>query len=206
METTSPPPAPARNRSGLIIGIIIALLGCMCLLALLIAGAVTLLRSDSISLSKWQSYTNQKIGFSVSYPSNWVYEENENGVTLASSQAVLDEGPDSGGAGLAVMYFPSQYLPSTPVEFINYLAGSGEWGNTQITGPINELKVNDYPAASAELTSFDEMEGLTYHMQVTVILVPEAYYVLVGVSLQDEWSTHEATLRRIAKSLKIGQP
>ncbi len=206
METTSPPPAPAKKRGVMIIGIIIALIGCFCLLALLTAGAIILLRSDAASPSRWQSYTNQKIGFSLSYPPDWVYEEKEESVTLASSQAVLDEGPDSGGAGLLVMYFPSQYLPSTPAEVVNAFAGSGEWGDTQIIGPISEVEVSGYPAASAELSSFDATQNLTYRIQLTVVLTPEAYYVLLGVSLQEEWPTYEATLQHITNSLEISQP
>lgn len=206
METVAPPTAPAKKRTGLIVGILIAVVACLCLLAGLIAGAILLFKSDALSFSKWQQYTNSEMGFRLSYPADWVYEENEDSVTFASSQDVIDEGPESGGAGLVVMYLPSALLPSSPAELIHYFAGSGEWGNTELVGSVSESKVNGYPAASAEISSFDQMEGIAYHMTITAVLATDRYYVMLGVSTEDAWSEYKAILHRISNSLEFLTP
>lgn len=206
MQPITPPSAPAKKRIGLIAGILTAIAACLCLLAGLTAGVVLLFKSDALSFAKWQQYTNAEKGFRLSYPEDWVYEESEDSVTFASSQEILDQGPESGGAGLVVLYLPSSLLPSSPAELIYYFAGSGEWGNTEIIGQVSESKVSGYPAASAELSSFDQMEGLAYHMTITAILTPDTYYVMVGVSKEDTWSAYQAILQRIVNSLEILTP
>ncbi len=207
MESVASPATPAKKRTGLIAGILIAVLACLCLLAGLVAGVVLLFKSDALSFSsKWQQYTNSEKRFRMSYPNGWVYEESSNSVTFASSQDVLDEGPGAGGSVSAVIYLPSSLLPSSPAELIQFFANSREWENTKIVGQVSESKVSGYPAASAELSSFDQMEGIAYHMTITAVLTPEMYYVIVGAATEDEWLKYKAILHRIANSLEILTP
>lgn len=207
MESVAPPAAPAKKRTGLVVGILLASAACLCLLAGLIAGVVLLFRSDAVAFWQWQQYTNTEKGFRLSYPNDWVYEESEDGVVFASSQDVLDQGPESGGAGLVILYLPpTLFLPSSPAEVIHFFASSGEWGNTEIIGQVRELEVSGYLAASAEFASFDQMEDVAYHMIVTAILAPDTYYVVVGTSTENAWSEYKAILQQMSNSLEILTP
>lgn len=206
METTPASPASAKKGIGLISGILMAVVACLCLLAGLVAGAVVLFRTNALSLTKWQSYTNQEMGFSLSYPEKWVYEEDEESVTFASSQAVLDDGPNQDGAGVVVLSLSSQGLPPSPAEFVNYFIENGEWGKLQSIPLVSELTISGYPAASTELSFLDEVDDATYHLKITAILKKDGYLVLVGVCREDTWSQYQATIHRMVDSVEINGP
>ncbi len=206
METTPAPSTSAKKRTGLIAAILVAILLCLCLLAGLIAAVVVLLKSDAFALIKWQSYTNQEMGFNISYPAEWVYEESSDSVTFASSQAVLDEGPVQGGAGLIIFSFPAQQMTLSAAEFVDYFIQSGEWGDLQSAASVSESQISGYPAASTELSSFDATDNASYHLKLTVILTPEVYLVLVGASLEEVWPKYQATINHMVDSLEIHAP
>lgn len=208
-----PPPAP-KKKVGLVIGLLVGAAICLCLLAILSAVIIVLLRPGFLQQLQGNPYTNQQLGISLYYPYDWVYEEASDSVTFASSQDVLENGPESGGAGLMVMRLDRRafeayalidpdFNPDSPQDILSIFSKEQNTG-MNLVQPINAATVSGYPSAEGVFVFLDEETNTPYHMNVFAIVAPDYYYFFIGACRESDWNQYASTLKGMIKTVQIG--
>jgi hypothetical protein len=221
LETPPPPPPPQKPKTGRIVAIVAGvLLLCLCCVALgvgLYIGRDQIARLFSSAVPLGARYDSTSMGFSLYYPTSWIYEEDESAVVFATSQEVIDGSSSlTSGAGLIVLRSPdmvsiltaSSADVSSPEDILNLMVDpQNGLGLGEVVGglqPLTSFTVQGDPAASAAYTISGET-GSPDLVGYYIVIVPQSTAVfIIAVCPQAEWALHQPTFDGIVASLEIG--
>ncbi|HTX92000.1 MAG TPA: hypothetical protein VMC09_12370 [Anaerolineales bacterium] len=213
-----PPPAPRKSRVGLWIGIILGVVA-ICLCVVIIGGVVWVNRTSIPGISSLFAtptpqgvyYSNSALGFSLYYPSGWVYnEQGTDSVVFATSQAVLDA-PDTPTEGAAIGFIvahesdlnlPSTVDASSPASILGALTNTVFAGNVQVLEGPTTYTLKSSPAASNVLLVTPSGSS-PFNAYMNVLLQNGHVIVSIGITPQGQIQQYRSTFDNILTSFMI---
>jgi hypothetical protein len=213
-----PPPPPRKSRTGMWIGIVLGVIVlCVCCVAVVgvgyyyrtsIPGINTMFATPT---PQGVYYNNSTIGFSVYYPTGWVYEEQgSDSVIFASSQTVLNssDAPTSGAAmgfivsSVADLNMASDVDPNSPESVLNGFVKSSFSSGTTVVEAVKSFTLGSYPAASTVL-SLDSGTGTTLGLYMTVLSAGGKVVIGIGFTPQDQLPQYRPTFDQMMSSFVL---
>jgi tetratricopeptide (TPR) repeat protein len=152
-------------------------------------------------------YRNEGGGYSLRYPENWYYAEDETEVSFAPSQEDY-EAPSLRSPLITLIVWPraeaSENLglddTAAPEEFLRVMAGRirAETEDTE------RVEIAGYPAAVAATSG--SLEGSAYRGDLIIILVEERFFLAEALAPPDQWQTFRPTFVDMVNSLSFFPP
>lgn len=146
------------------------------------------------------TYTNASLGLSIWYPEDWVYEEEGEEVTFATSQEFIDSGEVETGAGLMIMAYEleGEAMEDTFEFFATLLSDENvEFSDQEsrtIGGQEGIIVTFEGTPEDSEVGAKGFLAGVEYE---------DWGYLFMGASVLDEWAEHGPDLEAILDSVRF---
>ena len=147
-----------------------------------------------------QSYLDTTLGVQLSYPSDWVLSETDEGLVLGTSEKAITGGELVEGAGLALRVEP---LPNAEWEDLDELAkdrASVFRSQTMEISDPQPLSVDGQQSSFVTLRGLPPLSQTPVQGMVAVVIWDRWLYSFVGLSVVDEWPTHGPALQAVIQS------
>ncbi len=154
---------------------------------------------------------NEGLGVAVSYPPNWVTNNEEaiSSLVMASSQAVLDTGTSQVQEGAAVVIFsgPVDEFPSRdPIEAINiFIEGFDLGSEASITDGPTVTEFNGQEGAMATLNGIGDSDK-PFIAIVALIIQGDRAAIVISSTPTDSETEYRGTLEAIIDTVTLSEP
>ncbi len=153
----------------------------------------------------WVPYTSETLGVTLSMPEDWITEEEEGNLYVASSRQFMETDTLEAGAGVIITAAAKEELPGMeePVEILEFFLeffGAGGDSDVEVISEATSMTIEGQPAAKAVIEGTMEGQAGTYYMYT---VVGEANIAIVIAVDADETVDYSETLERIATSIQL---
>ena len=219
---------PPRKRSPLLI-VGAVLLGVIALLAICLVAFYFVNQKANLTSflpsSLPKTFTSDQAGITISYPKDWVAQDNGSGVTFASSSEIMQGSStsfgefanaleQSSGAYLAILRapiselgLPSEVDLTSAEQILDHLITVGGLlqGVEKVeVGDVKRAKFAGFPSATS-VSTFSEGDT-TGNIYLASILSDEYLTLMVGISPDSGWRVNKAIIDRMLNSMTLENP
>jgi hypothetical protein len=150
-----------------------------------------------------QSYVDRILGVQLSYPSDWVLRETEEGLVIGTAEKAITGGELVEGAGLALRV---ESLPNAEWEDLDELAkdrASVFRSQTMVISDPQPLTIDGQQSSFVTMQGQPPLSQTPVQGMVAVVIWDRWLYSFVGLSVADEWPTHGPSLQAIIQSTRF---
>jgi len=152
-------------------------------------------------------YRNAMGGYSLLYPENWYYTEDEAQVIFAESEEALEAAPEKAPMVMFIAGPLSEIAESLDLEEITdpvvALEAMAENFEAEM-GEVETGKLAGYPAALTSISG--TFQGVSYQGDLLVALVEERAVYGVALAPPDQWEAFRPTFVDMLNSLSFFEP
>jgi hypothetical protein len=152
-----------------------------------------------------QSYDNEELGLSFSYPAGWLLDDSEDIPLVASDAAALGDEELTGGAYVLILVENASQVANDPLEAsLESLIAELHENDEFVSGP-EMTAVQGQEAATATLQRNTE-EGATLHSIYTLVRRDERAALIVAEVTREEEPLYRDVLAAITGSVVLREP
>lgn len=148
-----------------------------------------------------RTYVSEALGVQLSYPSDWLLRETENGLVIGTSERVIAGGELEEGAGLVLQ---AERLPNAEWENLDELArdrASVFSSEAMEIGQPEAITIGGKEASVVTVEGLPPLGKTPIQGMVAAAIWDRWLYSFVAVSVADEWSTYGAPLQTIVEGV-----